>query len=82
MVFAVAQIAFYYALKWTLGSLDPSQSRRKKNTVLPEFVVERLRERDHGLDEYEAIVGVCVCATLCMCMCVCVCVCVCVCGLE
>lgn len=45
-VFALSQVAFYFAFKWIVGSLDPSKAKRqeaksKSNKVLGKLGVSR-----------------------------------------
>ncbi|CAO3595816.1 unnamed protein product [Absidia cylindrospora] len=54
-VFALSQVAFYFAFKWIVGSLDPSKAKRQEAKTKSNKVLGKLG--DLKLTEYEQIIA-------------------------
>ncbi|KAI9306057.1 P-loop containing nucleoside triphosphate hydrolase protein [Cunninghamella echinulata] len=56
-VFAVSQVAFYFAFKWIIGSLDPTKAKRQEAKSKSNKVLGKLGVKDLKLTEYEQIIA-------------------------
>ncbi|ORZ07654.1 P-loop containing nucleoside triphosphate hydrolase protein [Absidia repens] len=56
-VFALSQVAFYFAFKWIVGSLDPSKAKRQEAKTKSNKVLGKLGIKDLKLTEYEQIIA-------------------------
>ncbi|ORX61678.1 AAA-domain-containing protein [Hesseltinella vesiculosa] len=56
-VFALSQVAFYFAFKWIVGSLDPTKAKRQEAQSKSNKVLGRLGVKDLKLTEYEQIIA-------------------------
>ncbi|SAM03922.1 hypothetical protein [Absidia glauca] len=56
-VFALSQVAFYFAFKWIVGSLDPSKAKRQEAKTKSNKVLGKLGVKDLKLTEYEQIIA-------------------------
>ncbi|KAI8890662.1 AAA-domain-containing protein [Backusella circina FSU 941] len=56
-VFAVSQVAFYFAFKWIVGSLDPTKAKRQEAQSKSNKVLGKLGIKDLKLSEYEQIIA-------------------------
>ncbi|OZJ03728.1 hypothetical protein BZG36_04153 [Bifiguratus adelaidae] len=56
-LFAISQVAFYYAFKYIVGSLDPTKSKRKEAKLKSDKVLGRMGIKDLKLSEYEEIIA-------------------------
>ncbi|GBC05330.1 hypothetical protein RclHR1_06180015 [Rhizophagus clarus] len=58
VVFAISQVALYYAVKYVLNSLDPMRDKKKEAKARSEQVLGKLGRKNMKLNEYEeAILG-------------------------
>ncbi|KAF9583958.1 hypothetical protein BGW38_008026 [Lunasporangiospora selenospora] len=56
-LFAVSQIAFYYAFKYIISSLDPIKNKKKDAHEKSAKIMDRLGQRDLKLNEYEQVIA-------------------------
>ncbi|KAI9323072.1 P-loop containing nucleoside triphosphate hydrolase protein [Dichotomocladium elegans] len=56
-VFALSQVAFYFAFKWIVGSLDPTKTKRQEAKSKSTRVLGKLGVKDLKLSEYEQIIA-------------------------
>ncbi|CAE6486837.1 unnamed protein product [Rhizoctonia solani] len=56
-MFAVSNIALYYAFKYVMSSLDPQQEKRKAAKAKSAKVLDRLGVKELELTEYEEIIA-------------------------
>ncbi|ORY99399.1 P-loop containing nucleoside triphosphate hydrolase protein [Syncephalastrum racemosum] len=56
-VFALSQVAFYFAFKWVVGSLDPNKAKRQEAKSKSSKVLGRLGIKDLKLNEYEQLIA-------------------------
>ncbi|CAO3636457.1 unnamed protein product [Cunninghamella echinulata] len=56
-VFAVSQVAFYFAFKWIIGSLNPTKAKRQEAKSKSNKVLGKLGVKDLKLTEYEQIIA-------------------------
>ncbi|KAI8081116.1 P-loop containing nucleoside triphosphate hydrolase protein [Thamnidium elegans] len=56
-VFALSQVAFYFAFKFIVGSLDPSKAKRQEAKAKSNKVLGKLGAKDLKLTEYEQIIA-------------------------
>ncbi|RUO95866.1 P-loop containing nucleoside triphosphate hydrolase protein [Jimgerdemannia flammicorona] len=56
-MFAMSQVALYYAFKYILNSLDPNKSKRNEAKLKSSKVLGRLGIKDLKLSEYEEIIA-------------------------
>ncbi|KAF7724544.1 hypothetical protein EC973_000921 [Apophysomyces ossiformis] len=56
-VFALSQVAFYFAFKWIVGSLDPTRSKRQEAKDKSTKILGKLGVKDLKLTEYEQIIA-------------------------
>ncbi|KAI9499025.1 P-loop containing nucleoside triphosphate hydrolase protein [Zychaea mexicana] len=56
-VFALSQVAFYFAFKWIVSSLDPNKAKRQEAKSKSSKVLGKLGVKDLKLSEYEQIIA-------------------------
>ncbi|CAG8461972.1 8718_t:CDS:10 [Funneliformis caledonium] len=56
MVFALSQVALYYAVKYVLSSLDPMKDKKKEAKAKSEQVLGKLGMKNTKLNEYEEVI--------------------------
>ncbi|KAG0237526.1 hypothetical protein BGW42_000736 [Actinomortierella wolfii] len=56
-LFAISQVAFYYAFKYIISSLDPVKAKKKDAHEKSAKVLDRLGQRDLKLNEYEQVIA-------------------------
>ncbi|KAL9541274.1 hypothetical protein MBANPS3_009210 [Mucor bainieri] len=56
-VFALSQVAFYFAFKFVVGSLDPTKAKRQEAKAKSNRVLGKLGAKDLKLTEYEQIIA-------------------------
>ncbi|KAI7863766.1 P-loop containing nucleoside triphosphate hydrolase protein [Spinellus fusiger] len=56
-VFALSQVAFYFAFKWVIGSIDPTKAKRQEAKSKSSKVLGKLGVKDMKLNEYEHIIA-------------------------
>ncbi|KAI7890003.1 P-loop containing nucleoside triphosphate hydrolase protein [Mucor mucedo] len=56
-VFALSQVAFYFAFKFIVGSLDPTKAKRQEAKAKSNKVLGKLGAKDLKLTEYEQIIA-------------------------
>ncbi|KAI9475536.1 MAG: P-loop containing nucleoside triphosphate hydrolase protein [Benjaminiella poitrasii] len=56
-VFALSQVAVYFAFKFVIGSLDPTKTQRKEAKAKSNRILGKLGVKDLKLSEYEQIIA-------------------------
>ncbi|CAB4399997.1 AAA-domain-containing protein [Rhizophagus irregularis] len=56
VVFAISQVALYYAVKYVLSSLDPMKDKKKEAKAKSEQVLGKLGRKNMKLNEYEEVI--------------------------
>ncbi|KAG9286580.1 hypothetical protein G9A89_005348 [Geosiphon pyriformis] len=56
VLFAISQVALYFAVKFILGSLDPMKDKKKEAKAKSNEVLGKLGIKDMKLNEYEEII--------------------------
>ncbi|KAF9972549.1 hypothetical protein BGZ73_004319 [Actinomortierella ambigua] len=56
-LFALSQVAFYYAFKYIISSLDPVKAKKKDAHQKGAKIMDRLGQRDLKLNEYEQVIA-------------------------
>ncbi|KAI9255114.1 P-loop containing nucleoside triphosphate hydrolase protein [Phascolomyces articulosus] len=56
-VFALSQVAFYFAFKWIVSSLDPNKAKRQEAKSKSSKVLGKLGVKDLKLSEYEQLIA-------------------------
>jgi len=56
-IFAISQVAFYFAFKYILASMDPNKGKKKEAKMKSDKVLGRLGIKDLKLSEYEEIIA-------------------------
>ncbi|ORZ22265.1 P-loop containing nucleoside triphosphate hydrolase protein [Absidia repens] len=56
-IFALSQVAFYYAFKWMVNALDPSREKRQETKAKSNRVLGKLRAKHLKITEYEQIIA-------------------------
>ncbi|RUS22220.1 putative MSP1-intra-mitochondrial sorting protein [Endogone sp. FLAS-F59071] len=56
-IFAISQVALYFAFKYILNSLDPSRGKRNEAKLKSNKVLGRLGVKDLKLSEYEEVIA-------------------------
>ncbi|KAG2221158.1 hypothetical protein INT45_007735 [Circinella minor] len=56
-VFALSQVAFYFAFKWIVGSMDPNKAKRQEAKNKSSKVLGKLGVKDLKLSEYEQMIA-------------------------
>ncbi|KAF9362700.1 hypothetical protein BGX34_005657 [Mortierella sp. NVP85] len=56
-LFALSQVAFYYAFKYIISSVDPIKNKKKDAHEKSAKVLDRLGYRDIKLNEYEQVIA-------------------------
>lgn len=56
VVFAISQVALYYAVKYVLSSLDPMRDKKREAKAKSEQVLGKLGRKNMKLNEYEEVI--------------------------
>lgn len=65
-VFAISQVAFFYAFKYVMASLDPNRQKRQDSKKVADAKLDKLglRGKDLQLNEYEGGYHWCDCSCI------------------